>query len=279
MSLLGKPDDLYVRARRALLDAAEALAEHLHAVVLVGAQALYLHTGDAELAVAEYTTDADFAIHPSDLADEPLIADLLEAIGFTTDGQPGRWSSSDGIPVDLMVPEQLAGPGSRGADLGPHGRRTARRAKGLEAALVDRERRTIKALDPADDRSIEISIAGPGALLVAKVHKIADRSTAADRLSDKDALDVLRLLQSVSTDDLCARLVSLQRNDLSGSVTNEAIAQADVLFGAANGIGVRMAMQAVGTLENPDFVASSMVALVGDLLDELAARPHQGPSN
>ena len=279
MSELGEPDELYVRARRALLDAADALSEHLESVVLVGAQALCLHTGDAELAVAEYTTDADFAIGPDDLADSPLIADMLEAAGIAQGEHHGEWLSSDGIRIDLMVPEQLGGPGSRGADLGPHGRRTARRAKGLEAALIDRERRTIKALDSADGRSVEVSVAGPGALLVAKVHKIADRSMAPGRLSDKDALDVLRLLQNVSTGDLCARLASLQRNGLSGSVTNEAIAQAGALFGASDSIGVRMAMRAVGTLEDPDFVASSMVALVGDLLDELAARPHQGPSN
>jgi hypothetical protein len=29
-----------------------------------------------------------------------------------------------------MVPEALAGPGTRGARLGPHGKRAARRAKG-----------------------------------------------------------------------------------------------------------------------------------------------------
>ena len=44
----GEPD-LYVRARRALLDAADALEAHLDAVVLVGAQAIYLHAGEADL--------------------------------------------------------------------------------------------------------------------------------------------------------------------------------------------------------------------------------------
>lgn len=34
-------DDLYVAARRVLLDALEALEPHLNAVTLVGAQALY----------------------------------------------------------------------------------------------------------------------------------------------------------------------------------------------------------------------------------------------
>ena len=51
-------DPLYVCARAALLDAAEALAEQLDAVVLVGAQAVYIHTGDADfVATAPYTTN------------------------------------------------------------------------------------------------------------------------------------------------------------------------------------------------------------------------------
>lgn len=78
--MLGVLDPLYVRARAALLDAAEALGAHLDAVVLVGAQAVYLHTGDADLAVAEYTTDADFAISPVELAGAPLLNDLLKGL-------------------------------------------------------------------------------------------------------------------------------------------------------------------------------------------------------
>ena len=41
-------DELYVIARRVLLDALEALGPHRDATILVGAQAIYLHTGDAE---------------------------------------------------------------------------------------------------------------------------------------------------------------------------------------------------------------------------------------
>jgi hypothetical protein len=189
----GVPDPLYVRARAALLDAVEALSLHRNALVLVGAQAVYLHTGNADLAVAEYTTDADFTVSPADLADAPLLTDLLGARGFTPRQHPGGWLSPDGIYIDIMVPEALAGPGGRGARLGPHGTRAARRAKGLEGALVDRERRGIGALEPDDPRVVELWIAGPGALLVAKVHKIAERVAAQDRIRDKDALDVLRL--------------------------------------------------------------------------------------
>lgn len=86
------PDELYVRARRALLDAVEALAPHPDAVVLVGAQAIYLHTGDSDLAVAEYTTDADLTFSPRELADKPLITSLLEGAGFVAGANLGRWS-------------------------------------------------------------------------------------------------------------------------------------------------------------------------------------------
>ncbi len=40
----GAPEPLYVLARRVLLDALEALGDQQDAVILVGAQAVYLHT-------------------------------------------------------------------------------------------------------------------------------------------------------------------------------------------------------------------------------------------
>jgi len=52
-------DELYILARRVLLDALEALGPHRDAVVLVGAQAIYLRVGEADLAVAPFTTDRD----------------------------------------------------------------------------------------------------------------------------------------------------------------------------------------------------------------------------
>ena len=56
----GEPDPLYVRARRALLDAADALEAHLDAVVLVGAQAVYLQAGEADLLDAGAPRTDDF---------------------------------------------------------------------------------------------------------------------------------------------------------------------------------------------------------------------------
>ena len=265
----GDPDPLYVRARAALLDAADALADHLDAIVLVGAQALYIHAGDADLfdAIAPYTTDADFSISPNELSDSPLLAELLGKFGFEARKQEiGRWISPNDVLVDFLVPEMLAGPGSRAARLGPHGKGVARRAKGLEAALVDRESKTICALDPADSRSVTMNVAGPGALLVAKTHKIAERIDKPQRLQDKDALDVLRLLQATGTADLAHRMKRLAGDGQSESVTTEAIESLSPIFGSPDSVGVVMATQAAGLAAGPDFVSASMTALVSDLL-------------
>ena len=122
------------------MDALEALCEQLDSVVLVGAQAVYLRTGSAIAAVAPYTTDADLAVDPRFLRPTPLLPDLLERASIERDQrprrqQPGMWVRMleiDGeltaVPVDLLVPEGVAPPGgSRGARLGKHGRKTARK--------------------------------------------------------------------------------------------------------------------------------------------------------
>jgi hypothetical protein len=54
---------IYAAARAVLLDALQALGTQRDAVILAGAQAIYLHTGAIELPVAEYTTDADERIN------------------------------------------------------------------------------------------------------------------------------------------------------------------------------------------------------------------------
>ena len=55
----------YVAARRVLLDVLEALNAHRKAVILVGAQAIYLHVGEGDLAVSPYTTDGDLSTRAS----------------------------------------------------------------------------------------------------------------------------------------------------------------------------------------------------------------------
>lgn len=59
----GAPDPEYAGAGRTLLDALEGLGDQRESVILVGAQAIYLHTGedDGFAAVAPFTTDADLS--------------------------------------------------------------------------------------------------------------------------------------------------------------------------------------------------------------------------
>jgi hypothetical protein len=135
MSMAGDPDREYVEARRVLLDALESLAPHAGALILVGAQAVYVHAGPGELAVAPHTTDGDLCIQPDALLGAPLLEEALRAGGFDLTEQPGIWLRR-GVELDLLVPASLGGSGRRGARLGPHGSRAARKAKGLEGALV-----------------------------------------------------------------------------------------------------------------------------------------------
>lgn len=207
----GTFDPRYVEARRVLLDALVALAPHGSAFVVAGAQAVYLRTGEADMAIAPYTTDGDLAIDPTLLATDPALEVAMTHAGFdllVIDGhvEPGIWTApatADGdhftVPIDLIVPEGAASKGGRrGARLGDHGKRAARRVVGLEAALVDHGPMTVTALDPRDDRSMVVEVAGVPALFVAKAHKLQDRveSNRADRLDDKDAADVIRLMQT-----------------------------------------------------------------------------------
>ena len=53
------PTPLLARSRRGLLDAVEALEGQRHALIVVGAQAIYLHTGLVDEAIATETKDSD----------------------------------------------------------------------------------------------------------------------------------------------------------------------------------------------------------------------------
>lgn len=275
--MAGEPDPLYVAARHVLLDALEAIEPHLSALVLVGAQAVYLRAGEADLAVAPYTTDGDIALDPTQLGPEPLLEVSMEQAGFRLlEGAVGIWQGQvevEGVKrtvdVDLLVPESLGGPGRRAARIPPHARRSARKVAGLEGALVDRDLYKIGALDPADTRQFELMVAGPAALLVAKIHKIMDRERDFDRRSDKDALDVYRLLRVVPTQDLSQRFRRLLADPLSRQVAETTHMQLPQLFGRVNSPGTQMAVRAAHPLESGDVLAASVAALTQDLMAAL----------
>ena len=102
-----------------LLDALKALGPQCDAIIIVGAQAVYLRTGDAGITgYAPFTTDADLALAPARLADEPLIEQLMGEADFEQKGDPGIWwrtldieGTTTEFEVDLMVPAAICARG------------------------------------------------------------------------------------------------------------------------------------------------------------------------
>lgn len=275
-------DPYYVAARRVLLDALEDLADHRDAIIVVGAQAVYLRTGAANVGVAEYTTDGDLAIASDVLAGSPLLEDVMSARfdlarrGPTEAEEPGVWTRSvdvDGerfeIPVDLIVPEGIAPPGgTRGARLGPHGKRAARKAPGLEAALIDNDVLIIESLDVQDRRTIASRVAGPTAMLIAKAHKINDRlaqEARPDRLIDKDASDVYRLMLTTEPERINEVVPTLLDDPRVGGPAQRGLEMLRAQFGARRAPGVDMAVRALRLGVPEDRVRGVCVTFVAAL--------------
>jgi len=88
-------DPRYVAARRVLLDALEALTAHRAAIIVAGAQAVYLRTSLTDLGIAPYTTDGDLALDPTLLGGEPaLLHSRREAPRLGAPSQRSRRPSS-----------------------------------------------------------------------------------------------------------------------------------------------------------------------------------------
>ena len=267
--------NVYVAARRALLDALDALEEHLDALVLVGAQAVYVHTGEADVAVATQTKDGDLVINPERLSADPLLERAMESAGFRLNlerRQPGEWISQDGVPVDLLVPAALGGGGRRAARIPPHGRTAARKVTGLEPAVIDNEVMTIQALDPIDEREHRLAVAGPSALLVAKLHKLGDRRLEGSRLEDKDAHDVYRLIRAVPTEVFLRTIPRLRADGNAGEVTAVAVQLFDDLFGSPEADGSVMAGRAEELVGDPAVTSAAASALAREILAGLGGR-------
>ena len=266
-------DRNYIDARETLLDAVEALAHHSDAVVLVGAQAIYVHTEseDASFALSPFTYDADIALDPRLLESSPAIVDAMSRAGFRLGDQPGLYSREGRSRVDLLVPEAMGGPGRRAARLDVHGNRAAMKVHGLEGALVSHTRRMISSLNPDADRSCVLKVAGPAALVVAKVHKVDERLQDPDvrrrNQLPKDAFDIYRLLRAIDTAEMASELGLLLSHEISGRVTSEALAMFQRLFSAPSGMGTELVVRSVPALEDSAFIAASSVALSKDLLE------------
>lgn len=261
--------EIYHLARSAMLDALEALGVHRDALIIVGAQAVYLHVGEAPDPVEPFTTDGDLALDPLELRTTPTLEELMQAGGFVKhEREVGRWVHPSGIFVDLLVPEQLGGPGRRGARLKGHGTVAARKARGLEAAVVDYSVMEVGSLSSTDRRSFRTKVAGPAALLVAKAHKIQERVGAKNRERSKDAYDVYRLLRGFETTILAERFRLLLADKKAAQVTDEAIRFLKELFVDAGSPGIDLIRDHVGdgALADPEFVAGACRDLITRLL-------------
>jgi hypothetical protein len=270
-------NDLDVIARRALLDALEVLEPHLNSLILVGAQALYMHTQHIYLTLAPATSDADIAIDTRLLGNSPELNQLLRPAGYfenpISDGQPGHWLNKDNIPLDLYQPAAISGRGAtaRAAHLDPHGKNLVRIGRGLDSVLVDNDIMEINSFDETDKRSFQIKVAGPAALLVAKLAKIADREQDfGARAAYKDALDVFRLLNAVPSAELALTLMALKSEDLCSAEAIRGISLLNKLFAAdQNAPGNQMVAAATQNVEDPATIRARSWALALELVEAL----------
>ncbi|HKF82908.1 MAG TPA: hypothetical protein VKB23_08120 [Solirubrobacterales bacterium] len=105
----------------------------------------------------------------------------------------------------------------------------------------------VQALDSDDLRIIRLRVAGIAALFVAKAHKIGDRveSGRPDRLADKDAADVLRLMQTSSPAAVAATLRELLEHPTAHASTKNGVDRLHQLFGNRAAPGIEMATRAL----------------------------------
>ena len=128
----------------------------------------------------------------------------------------------------------------------------------------------ICALGPGDKRLARASVAGPTALLVAKLHKLGERQGDPDRLVDKDAHDVYRLFVATETPVLETTIRRLLKDELAAEVTREALDYLRQLFGSTDSLGSVMAGRAELGVGDPGFVAVSSATLGNDLLEAVS---------
>jgi hypothetical protein len=79
------------------------------------------------------------------------------------------------------------------------------------------------------------------------MHKLHDRveSGRSDRLDDKDAADVVRLMQATSPRTVGLTVARLCSDPIAGTVSTHAVEYLEELFGRRGRVGIRMAAAAL----------------------------------
>jgi hypothetical protein len=226
------------------------------------------------------SANADVCIDPSLLATGPLLVDAMTRAGFSlsTSDRPGIWGKSVSVPglnesvqVDLLVPNALAGAGTRGARLGSHGKRAAGRAEGLEMVMLDYNVMPIGALDGSARTAGDVKVAGIGALMCAKSYKLAERLIARDaggrnRVKSKDAGDVWRLMLVSDPKDIAARFDAAEVHPVLGPAIRLGRSYLKTVFDPRNGDGLALAVDDLENYLNVDDVRQQ----IGDWMSAFA---------
>jgi hypothetical protein len=208
-----------------------------------------------------------------------MLEEVMRRAGFTQDAdgaqsQPGIWLRRVGDEldeIDLMVPAMFAGAGGRrSVRLPPHDDRAVRRANDLEGVLVDNDLMPVHALAPEGGRTFLVRVAGPAAMLVSKLFKLHERVGSTDRLMDKDAHDVFRILTGTDPEDLLRRYRRLLADEVSRGVVIAALGYLSELFAAGpDAVGSMMAGRAETGVGEPETVARRVSILAVELLEML----------
>jgi hypothetical protein len=106
---------------------------------------------------------------------------------------------------------------------------------------------------------------------VAKTHKLTDRIEASelDRLDDKDAADVVRLMQASSATTVAKTLALLAAHPIAGDATRKAIDRFPSLFGNRAAIGIEMAARSLRNAIPEDRLRLICIAYTDQLLKGL----------
>ena len=188
-----------------------------------------MRTGPTTIGGVANTTDGDLLLDADLLAADPEITQTLNDGGFRHGPNPGSWQSPSGVAIDLMVTPHQSGRAkrtARAASLPPHGEWLARITPGLEPALVDHSPMLISSPDATDHRNFRLQVAGPAALMTAKLIKLQERlqDTRVGRVRDKDAVDTLRLLVATDTDQLVTGFRGHESEPAAAAATRRALA-------------------------------------------------------
>jgi hypothetical protein len=136
---------------------------------------------------------------------------------------------------------------------------------------VDYSEVEIGSLDKADKRRFRLRVAGAGALLIAKLYKLSDRTRderRPDRVDSKDAYEAYRLMKLPKAVVVGGWKTCLE-NDASRAVATEAVGLLKVLFAALDATGPRLAAEYAARAEDPGVTRASAAALSKELLAEL----------